>query len=125
MVLLDTSIWIQLFRQKESSLGGQVSILVARNEAAICGQVLVEFIGGFRKPEMRREFGGPFEKFPFLDTPQKGCRLAAEILGNHPQLGSGDAVIAATALYHKVPLMTLDKGFRVLEDLYGLEIFKI
>ena len=48
MVLVDTSIWISLYRRKDAEIGQLIWALTARNEAAITGQIWVEFLGGFR-----------------------------------------------------------------------------
>ncbi len=124
MVLVDTNIWISLYRGRETSVGEMVSFLVSKNEAAICGQVFVEFIGGFRQREKRKEFGESFKQFPFLEATEKIFHLAAELLGEYPRLGAGDAVIAATALSYELPLLTFDKDFSILKAA-GLRLVKV
>lgn len=114
MVLVDTNIWIQLYQKKETTIGELLWALVAKNEAAVCGQIWVEFLGGFRKTEERRHFEKAFRAFPFMETTFEAFQLAAEILAVHPQLGSGDAIIAATSLANECSLLTLDKDFQPL-----------
>ncbi|MBI2335438.1 MAG: PIN domain-containing protein [Deltaproteobacteria bacterium] len=111
MVLVDTSVWISLFRKENDKLGQKMWVLISENRAAFCGQVWVEFIGGFRKETERREHEKALRSFPFLETNLKAYQLAAHLLAKYPHLGSGDAIIAATALENKVPLLTLDKDF--------------
>lgn len=122
MVLIDTSIWIQLFRQRGTPFGEAIVQLTVYNRAVICGQVLVEFIGGFRNKEKRKEFKTAFLKFPFLETSQSAYELATELLGDFPRLGSGDAIIAATAITHDIPLLALDHDFSELVS-RGLQLF--
>ena len=124
MVLIDTSIWIQLYRSKNSPLGEILWRLAAANDAMICGQIYVEFIGGFRKAKQHQEFGESFLQFPFLSTNQDIFIQAASLLSQWPRLGSGDAIIAATAMAHDVPLLTLDRDFRDLEPM-GLTLFSL
>ncbi len=114
MVLIDTSIWIALFRNSNSEVGQKMWLLTAENKAALCGQVWVEYIGGFRKPEERKKHQAGLKIFPFLETPQAAYQKASDLLAEHPRLGAGDAIIAATALHHKIPLFTLDKDFQEL-----------
>lgn len=114
MVLVDTSIWISLYRRRESRLGELVWALVGKNEAAVCGQVWVEFIGGFRRKEERRDYARGLESFPWLDTNRETYGLAAELLAEHRNLGSGDAIIAATAMDNGCALLTTDGDFRPL-----------
>lgn len=53
MVLVDTSIWIGLDRREHGELGQKTWMLAARNEAAVSGQIRVEFLGGFRRASVR------------------------------------------------------------------------
>lgn len=123
MVLIDTSIWIRLYRRQAETLGELLWALVGRNEAAICGQVWLEFIGGFRRESERKEYADAFGAFPWLDTNREAYVRAAEWLALHPALGPGDVIIAATALTHHVPLFTADEGFRSLTR-YGLGLLR-
>lgn len=116
MVLIDTSVWIGLFRGRNSELGERMWSLVAANLAAVCGQVYVEFIGGFREQKLRTEYGKLLDGFPFLETGKQACQRAADLVARFPQLGSGDALIAATALEHRISLMTVDKDFLALKS---------
>lgn len=115
MVLVDTSVWIGLYRKRHHHrMGGMVRALVARNRAAICGQIWVEFIGGFKKSSERKEFADSFGTLAWLEENKTVFLIAAELLARHPFLGSGDAVIAATAIAHQSPLLTLDDDFKRL-----------
>ena len=121
MVLVDTSVWIALYHKRTSEVGERLWQLAASNQAAVCGQVWVEFIGGFRRAGERAEYEGALAAFPFLSTSRDAFGAAARCLARHPRLGPGDAIIAATAIEHQAPLFTLDADFRVLvKD--GLEI---
>lgn len=114
MVLIDTSVWINLYRKKSSSLGEFIWSLVAKNEAALCGQVWVEFLGGFRKKEEFEHFETRLKAFSFIETSVSAYQLAARLLAEYTKLGSGDAVIAATAITSKISLLTYDKDFLLL-----------
>lgn len=122
MVLIDTSVWISLFRKSEEALGQKIWALVAQNQAALCGQVWVEYLGGFRKEEMRKEHEKALRAFPFLPTARETFEFAAHLLAKHPHLGAGDAIIAATAMKNRASLFTLDKDFSPLKK-EGLELF--
>ena len=80
----------------------------------MCGQIWVEFIGGFRRAGERGEFEAMLAAFPFLPTSRDAFATAADCLARHPRLGPGDAIIAATAMAHDARLFTLDTDFRVL-----------
>ena len=123
MVLVDTSIWIGLYRKQESEIAQKLWILAARNEAAISGQVLVEFLGGFRKELVRRSYRRKLNAYRFSDTTRAAYELAAELLAEHPRLGPGGAIIAATAITTQSALFTTDRDFAVLRT-DGLMLFE-
>jgi len=114
MVLIDTSIWISLFRKENKEIGQKMWGLTVANQAAICGQVWVEYIGGFRKDAERTKHAKAFKAFPYLETSRSACEFAAELLAKHPRLGPGDAIIAATAISQRCPLFTMDADFQAL-----------
>lgn len=122
MVLVDTSIWISLYRQQSSVIGQQLWMLAARNEAAVSGQVWVEFLGGFRKSAERRAYMDKLSSFVFLDTTRDAYDLAVELLAAHPRLGAGDAIIGATAIASRAALFTIDRDFDALTA-HGLQLF--
>lgn len=122
MVLVDTSIWISLYRKQDSELGQKLWMLAARNEAAVTGQVWVEFLGGFRKPALRRDYQSKLGAYPFLETTRAAYDLAAELLAAHVRLGAGDAIIAATAMTSHSALFTTDRDFAALVP-HGLVLF--
>ena len=122
MVLVDTSIWISLFRKGNDEIGQKMWALVARNEAALCGQVWVEYVGGFRKQVERRKHEQSLKQFPFLETSRETFECAANLLADYPHLGAGDGIIAATAFSIKATLFTLDGDFKDLKQ-EGLELF--
>lgn len=122
MVLVDTSVWIALYRKQEADLGRKMWALVADNQAALCGQIWVEYLGGFRKEVERRQHEQSLRSFPFLETSREAFEMGADLLAKHPRLGSGDAIIAATAITNKFPLFTLDRDFSVL-NAEGLDLF--
>ncbi|MBF0493413.1 MAG: PIN domain-containing protein [Deltaproteobacteria bacterium] len=122
MVLIDTSVWISLFRKRESDLGLKMWSLLHDNLIAICGQVLVEYVGGFRNEIERKNQEKKMLLFPFLDSPLQVYRIACSLMAKYPRLGASDSIIAATAMHHKALLFTLDKDFSVLEP-EGLKLF--
>lgn len=122
MVLIDTSVWIALYRQQDTAIGQKLWMLAARNEAAVSGQVWVEFLGGFRKQSERKAYQDKLRGFGFLETTRAAYDLAAELLAAHPRLGAGDAIIGATAISTQSALFTLDRAFTALAA-HGLRLF--
>ena len=115
MVLIDTSVWIQLYRKKTTTLGELLWALAAKNEAAVCGQIWVEFLGGFKKELERKRFEKSLQAFRFLETTFAAYQLASDLAAQYPQLGASDAIIAATAMTQNCSLLTLDRDFKPLQ----------
>ncbi len=122
MVLVDTSIWIALYRKKGAEIGQKIWMLAARNEAAVAGQIWVEFLGGFREQSIRDAYAEKLRAYPFIETTRAAYDLAADLLAAHPRLGAGDAIIAATAITSDAALWTADRDFDQLLD-RGLRFF--
>lgn len=122
MILIDTSIWINLYRKTNSQIGQKMWALITENQAIFCGQVWVEYLGGFRNLLERKRHEKALQNFPFIETTRKAYEKAAELLAKFPRLGSGDAIIAATAIVEKIPLFTIDKDFSILTE-EGLKLF--
>jgi len=122
MVIVDTSIWISLYRKKDATIGQMIWMLTARNEAAVTGQIWVEFLGGFRNRSIRTAYAEKFRAYPFIETGRAAYDLAAELLAAHPRLGAGDAIIAATAILSDAALWTADADFAELSS-HGLLLF--
>jgi predicted nucleic acid-binding protein len=114
MVCVDTSVLIAHHRNPRGAAAARLRALVDANEAAICGQVWVEFVGGYRNARRRSLIAGLLREFPCLDTSRDAFELAAEWVATHRAIGPGDAIIAATAVSNDVPLLTIDRGFEVL-----------
>jgi predicted nucleic acid-binding protein len=122
MVLVDTTIWIMLYRKQRAETGEKMWMLAARNEAAVTGQIWVEFLGGFRERSIRSAYAEKLRAYPLLETTKAAFELAAELLAAHPRLGAGDAIIAATAISSGTTLWTADRDFHELKT-DGLRLF--
>ena len=123
MVIVDTSIWISLYRKKSAEIGQTIWMLTARNEVAVTGQIRVEFLGGFRDRTRRIAYAEKLRAYPFIETGRAAYDLAANLLAAHPRLGAGDAIIAGTVIASGVALWTTDTDF---DDLAadGLQLYR-
>jgi predicted nucleic acid-binding protein len=121
MVLVDTSVWIGLYRAQESATGKAMRGLISRNEVAICGPVFVEYVGGFKSSTLRRMQIDLMRSLHWLDTTRTILERAAEWLGRSKHVGAVDAIVASTAFEFDIPLLTFDKDFEELKR-FGVEL---
>lgn len=117
MILVDTSAWIEFFRDR-APIASAVDEALSNDEAALCGPVEAELRRGLRSARERRVV------LPLLE----GChRLAqpAQLWSEAGDLGFAlrrrgvtpktlDLLIASYALHHAVQLLTADKDFAAM-----------
>ena len=114
MVCIDTSIFITIHRQPKSPLAIRMFELASDGEAALCGQVWVELIGGFRNVARRKLVRKGLVEYAWIETSRDAFDLAANWVATYRGIGAGDAIIAATAYLNHCPLFTVDRGFKPL-----------
>ena len=112
-VLIDTSAWVAFFRGVDPGCT-EVRALVADDRALRCGPVELELRRGLRRREAATVFAVwsavpalPVESIDFA----RAGDLLRELAEGGRTLPSMDGLIAATALRHDVPLLTLDHHF--------------
>jgi predicted nucleic acid-binding protein len=117
MILVDTSAWIEFFRDR-APVASAVDEALASNEAAVCGPVEAELRRGLRTSRERRTV------LPLLD----GCHRLAQpprLWTEAGDLGfvlrrrgvtpkTLDLLIATYALNHSASLLTTDKDFAAM-----------
>ncbi|MBI3097700.1 MAG: PIN domain-containing protein [Planctomycetes bacterium] len=113
-VLIETSALIDAMRGSPSDLRDSVHELIVSGQGCITGAVMAEMIAGMRPPEearLRRFLAA----LPLLSDPSDVWERAGELCYGLRRrgrtLGLPDALIAAVALAHDVPLLTLDSDF--------------
>jgi tRNA(fMet)-specific endonuclease VapC len=110
-VLIDTSILIGRFRNEPSAF--KASERVAGYQMVICDVVLAEILAGSRNHaeylKHHREFTENFHILPFtMEVSIKFREILLKVAPQH-EMHLADHLIAATALAHDVPLLTLNQ----------------
>ena len=126
MILLDTSIWIDLLR---GTMDAPPDLIL--HHAALCPPIVQEILQGINAeasvPRIRRDLLA----FPCLSDPvplhlyleaaaiyRLGRRKGISIRSSH------DCLIAAIAIHHKVPIWHHDRDFSALARFTALEEFQ-
>lgn len=124
MILVDTSVWIELFR-KGSRLheGGAFDI----EEAATCLPVVQEVLQGFREEEAYRLAREAMFSLPIVESPlsREVFERAVELYRLARRQGltvrsSTDCLIAACALRHDLTVLHRDRDYPALARVSGL-----
>lgn len=113
MILVDSSVWIHLFRSPALSQTAAVGDRVG-GEAATCGIILQEILQGLQPARYLDWARRSLRRHYYLDAPQSVYFKAAEYVrrcrAGGLQLTTVDALIAAIAASHGASLWTLDEG---------------
>jgi len=118
MKLIDTSSWVEYFRERESVAGDNVEALVLNGEAAWCDITLVELWHGTRGAKEKRELAGMENEIERIPVNAIAWRLASKLALRCREKGFtvpiSDIITAACAVTHGLELEHCDKHFNEL-----------
>jgi len=118
MKLIDTSSWVEYFRERESEAGDNVEVLVLSGEAAWCDITLVELWHGVRGTKEKRELAEMENEVELISVNAAVWRLSSKLALRCREKGItvplSDIITAACAATHKLELEHCDKHFNEL-----------
>lgn len=128
MVLVDTSAWIDFFREQSSPCGELVDILLAEGSVCTCKLVLAEIIPAARTRREYERLHDFLHALPILGDPpdlwervmESGFLLRRKGVNG---IGIPDLLIAALALHHHLPVLSKDRHFLAMREHLGLTLF--
>ena len=125
MILVDTSIWIALFREKNPF---SIEDVVPFDQVVTCLPVIQEVLQGFRLERAYRTARHAMLCLPIVESPmEESLFLEAEDLyraGRRRGLtlrSSVDCLIAACALRHDLPILHADRDYELLAEVSPLK----
>ena len=127
-VLVDTSVWIEFFRNHEPYHGAVVALLDTDNVCCI-GLILGELIQGAKSEQelsVIRDFLHVFQFLP--DSPnlwEQAGRLAYNLRRCGTTVGLADCFIAVSAIEAGAQLFSLDSHFETICGKSNLSLFRI
>ncbi len=121
MVLVDSTVWIDLLRNQISTPVGRLRALLATGEAAVAPVIIQELLQGASSPESLERLRAHFLALPILEhRPGAASHAAAGALyarcrwaGITPR-SPHDCLIAQLAVEHGVPLLHDDRDFEAI-----------
>lgn len=124
MLLVDTSVWIELFRRPP---GADLRARLDLDEVVTCPPVLQEVLQGFRDERAFRIARSAMLALPVIDAPlplerfEEAAQLhRAARRGGLTVRSSVDCLIAAIALRHELTVLHVDRDFASLARLCPL-----
>ena len=128
MVLIDTTVWIDLFAGRELPHVAALERLIKnREDICICGIILTEVLQGIREKTDFRKTKELFKAMIFLPMPYAVFLYAAEIYRTLRRKGitirnSVDCMIASVAIENDIRLLHNDRDFIPIEKHFGLNV---
>lgn len=117
-VLIDTSAWIDFFRDSRSSAGDMVAELIRLDCAYLTGPIMAELLHGCRGKKEAAQLQFVFSAVPCLEIIREDWMATGDSLRTLKEKGLAvpltDALIAAVAARNKMAVLTLDKHFQHL-----------
>ncbi|MBI4669281.1 MAG: PIN domain-containing protein [Elusimicrobia bacterium] len=117
-VLVDTSVWIDMFRDGGSCPSQALGKLLGHNLACINGLIRAEILSGARSQSEYRRRDPPCL---WDEVALARYRLARRGF----QESIADLIVATTAVYHKKSLFTLDGAFRRIRSVLPIELLEL
>ena len=126
MILVDSNILIDYYRDRNSELAQQIDSL----PISLCGPVKTEVLHGAKDDDEIDLILHSFSTFDLLVTDEYDYEYSGLLLQNLRkqgiQLPMADALIAYTAIKYDVPLWTKDKHFKYIQAIYPeLKLFEV
>jgi predicted nucleic acid-binding protein len=129
MLLVDTSVWIEVFRKPAR---GPIESYLDLDEAVTCLPVIQEVLQGFRDQRAFRIAQEAMHALPVVESPLRRVvfEYAIDLYRQARRQGltvrSGvDCLIAACALRHGLPVLHRDRDFSLLAKVSPLEAISI
>lgn len=129
MVLVDTSVWIEIFREREPL---DLETVVEFDDVVTCLPVIQEVLQGFRVESVFRGAREAMLALPVVESPLgEGVYLeAVELYRRARRAGvtvrsSVDCLIAACALRHDLELLHRDRDYAALTEVSALHARRI
>lgn len=125
MVLVDTSVWIEVFRKRPVV---RLDTLVDFDDIVTCLPVIQEVLQGFRDERAFGRARDAMHALPIVDSPLPAAAFdrAADLYRSARRAGftvrSGvDCLIAASAIRHGVEVLHVDRDFDTLARVSALQ----
>lgn len=118
-ILIDTSAWIDFFRNQTGPIGDTVAALIEQDQAVITGPILTELLQGLKNKQETATLNELLSIIPFAEVTRNDWERTGNLLRKLRQQGITlpltDALIAIVAKRHGFEVLPLDQHFEHLE----------
>ena len=127
MIVVDTSVWINAFRDEKSSEARHLSELLDNDEVAIAIPIRIEILSGVRRseqPRLCRTLSALPTFYPNDTTWQRIEDWLGKIKNAGDWFGIGDLLIAGIAAENHAAIWSLDGDFARMAKLKLIEQYR-
>jgi len=124
VILVDTSVWIEVFRARRPL---DLEVVVAFDDVATCLPVIQEVLQGFRDEVAYRRARDAMLSFPIVESPLREDVFSQAVdlyrsarRGGLTVRSSVDCLIAACAIRHDLEVLHRDRDFPALSRISAL-----
>jgi predicted nucleic acid-binding protein len=125
-ILIDTSVWIEYFRNKSDALSKQVDAILSYDEVVVPKVVIAELVQGARSEKEISVVEGFVGAFNVVDhkegTWERAGRISYGIKKKGRQANLADCYIAVIARDNQCHILTLDQHFKDIKDMAGIKL---
>jgi len=126
-VLVDTSVWIEYFRNPESGAAATLDGILNDHEICVPKIVLAELMQGAKSARELAVIDDFFNAFQVSDqsdeTWMKAGRLAYDLKKKGKTIHLLDCYLAVIAKEHSCAIFTLNRHFKELKDIAGIALW--
>lgn len=124
-VLVDTSVWIDFFRNERGRIGDRLDALLAEDRAVLCGVVEMEIFQGLKAGESGKVWS-VLEVIPYVETTRADFvdsgRLWQKLREEGRTIPSTDCLIGVLCIRHDLKLFTLHAHFDAVKELKRIRL---
>ncbi|WP_367899151.1 PIN domain-containing protein [Leptospira sp. WS58.C1] len=125
-ILLDSSVWIEYFRNSNSSISAEVDELIDRENIYTNDLILAELIPFLKLRKQSKIITSleAIERFPLeIDWEQIIEYQISNLRNGINKVGIPDLIIAQNVIQNKAMLFTLDKHFKLMSKNIKLKVY--
>lgn len=127
MIVVDTSVWINAFRNQKSAEARHLSELLDNDEVAIAIPIRIEILSGARRsdqPRLSRTLSALPTFYPSAATWQRIEGWLGTIKNAGDWFGVGDLLIAGIGAENHAAIWSLDGDFARMAKLKLIELYR-
>ena len=128
-ILIDTSVWIEYFRNRSISFSTKIDELLSQNIICIPKVIIAELIQGAKSKKEVSVIEGLIEAFNIIDQTEDTWINAAYLSSKLKKEGKNihlmDCYIAVIAEENDCKILTLDLHFKEIEPILNIQLLNL